>query len=252
MFKGKISYNQIIGLSKSFTMKMLEWKKYDSTSSLAFKNLYEDTLLTDVTLACEGRQKVEGHKVILSACSNFFKKILQENSHPHPLIFLQGLDFENLVLLKKFMYLGKAQIRQENIKTFIKISGNLLNTETTENNKITEKETKGGQESVDTSVKCISEPRCFGELINSSLKEDLLQSKCIDGDRNSVRGNFPTILTNPANVDPIVINTSTVNSTSEKDISPIEFIAKVKMSCLQCKYKTFHSAKLTDNIDKQH
>ena len=134
-------------------MKMLEWKKYDSTSSLAFKNLYEDTLLTDVTLACEGRQKVEGHKVILSACSNFFKEILEEN--PHPLIFLQGLDFDNLVFLKNFMYLGKAQIGQENIKTFIKISGNLLNTENTENTKITEKETKGGQESVDTSVKCI-------------------------------------------------------------------------------------------------
>ena len=233
-------------------MKMLEWKKYDSTSSSAFKNLYEDTLLTDVTLACEGQQKVEGHRVILSACSNFFKEILQENPHPHPLIFLQGIDFHNLVLLKKFMYLGKAQIAHENIKTFIKISGNLLNTETTENTKITREETKGGQESVETSVKCISEPIHFGELINSASKEDLVQSKCIDKDNKLVRGNFPTNLSNPANLDPMVINTSTASSTSKKDISPIEFIAKVKMSCLQCKYKTFDSAKLTDHIDKHH
>ena len=56
-------------------MKILEWKNYDSISSTSFEKLYEDKLLTDVTLACEGNKRLEAHKVILSACSSFFKGI---------------------------------------------------------------------------------------------------------------------------------------------------------------------------------
>ena len=73
-------------------MKRLEWKNYESISSSSFKNLYDDDLFTDVTLACEGNKKIEAHKVILSACSNFFQEILKDNEHPHPLIYMQGID----------------------------------------------------------------------------------------------------------------------------------------------------------------
>ena len=105
----------------------LEWMTYDFASSNAFRNLYENKTLTDVTIACEGNQKIEAHKVVLSACSDFFMKILEENPNPNPLIYLQGITIEDLMVLKKFMYLGKADIEQHLFDSFLKVSKTLLN-----------------------------------------------------------------------------------------------------------------------------
>ena len=107
-------------------MKLIEWGKYDTISNSTFENLYEDELFTDVTLACEGNKKIKAHKIILSVCSNILKEILRDNQHPYPLIYLQGIDSENLVLLKKFMYLGKAIIEQEHFQTFLDMSKTFL------------------------------------------------------------------------------------------------------------------------------
>ena len=62
----------------------------------ALKNLEEDCHFTDVTLACAEGQQLKAHKVILSSCSKFFKNILLNNPHNHPLIYLNDINIENL------------------------------------------------------------------------------------------------------------------------------------------------------------
>ena len=84
----------------------LEWKGFSLTTGKAFQSLFEDEDLTDVTLTCEENASIEAHKVILSSCSEFFAKILRQNPHPHPLVYLQGVCFKDVELLKQFMYLG--------------------------------------------------------------------------------------------------------------------------------------------------
>ena len=69
------------------------WDKFKVSTSEAFKNLIKDTDFTDVTLACEDGKQIKAHKVILSACSPFFKDILIQNPHTHPLIYLKGINF---------------------------------------------------------------------------------------------------------------------------------------------------------------
>ena len=106
---------------------VLEWKSYPFTASRAFQNLFNDIHFTDVTIACEDNQKITAHKVILSECSLFFSKILKGNNSPHPLIYLQGVSIDDLILLKTFMYLGRASVLKEQIESLMKISKSFLN-----------------------------------------------------------------------------------------------------------------------------
>jgi len=96
----------------------LEWNKYKAVAETALQSLYYDEDLTDVTLACEGGHKVLAHKIVLSLCSDFFRKILQENRSSHPLIYLQGVGIEHLELLKKIIYLGYTEVESSKIKEF--------------------------------------------------------------------------------------------------------------------------------------
>merc|ERR1712013_248462 len=51
----------------------LRWNDFESNISVAFRELREEKDFFDVTLACEDSQ-ISAHKVILSACSPFFRR----------------------------------------------------------------------------------------------------------------------------------------------------------------------------------
>ena len=84
-----------------------------------FKTLIKDKSFVDVTLVCEDDKQMVAHKVILSANSIFFKNILTNNHHQHPLIYLSGIFFCDLQSLVKFMYLGEVSIQEKDLKTFL-------------------------------------------------------------------------------------------------------------------------------------
>merc|ERR1712243_134583 len=90
-----------------------------------FGDLREDNDLVDVTLACEDGQQVEAHKVILAASSPFFQKLLGRNKHPHPLIYMRGMKSDDLLAIVDFLYLGEANVFQENLDSFLAIAEDL-------------------------------------------------------------------------------------------------------------------------------
>ena len=57
-----------------------------------------DNEFCDVTLASVDGQKFKAHKVILSASSIFFKKLLVNEKNPHSLIFMRGIENESQLL----------------------------------------------------------------------------------------------------------------------------------------------------------
>ena len=65
----------------------LQWNEFKENVSSAFGDLRQDKEFIDVTLVCEDGQQVEAHKVILTASSPLFQKLLCVKSHPHPLIY---------------------------------------------------------------------------------------------------------------------------------------------------------------------
>ena len=96
----------------------------------AFKNLRSDNDFFDTTLGCyDSRGRVlKAHKVILSACSPFFRNILKMSTgypHPNPFIYLRGVSYNDLQCLLDFMYHGEVKVAQEDLNSFLAIAEEL-------------------------------------------------------------------------------------------------------------------------------
>jgi len=103
----------------------LKWNDFQENAISAFGTLREDREFADVTLACEDGQQVEAHKVILASSSPFFLNLLRRNNHPHPLIYMMGLKSEDLKAMIDFLYIGEANVYQENLDSFLALAEEL-------------------------------------------------------------------------------------------------------------------------------
>ena len=63
--------------------------------------------------------------MILAASSPFFENLLKRNKHPHPLIYMRGVQSLDLVAIIDFLYYGEANVYQENLDTFLAIAEEL-------------------------------------------------------------------------------------------------------------------------------
>jgi len=102
----------------------LKWTDFESNISVAFRELREEKDFFDITLVCDNDQ-IQAHKVILSACSPFFRSILTRNPHPHPLIYLRGVGLSNLQSVLDFMYNGEVNVAQEELNSFLAVAEEL-------------------------------------------------------------------------------------------------------------------------------
>jgi len=102
----------------------LRWNDFESNISGAFRELREDKDFFDVTLACDDEQ-LQAHKVILSACSPFFRTVLRRNRHEHPLLYLKGVKYADLVSVLNFMYHGEVNVAQEELNSFLAVAEDL-------------------------------------------------------------------------------------------------------------------------------
>ncbi|XP_040580531.1 uncharacterized protein [Lepeophtheirus salmonis] len=97
----------------------LKWNNYQSNIVSALGNLKLDEDFVDVTLSCEGRT-IKAHKVILSACSLYFRDVFRETPCNHPIIILKDTQYSDLESLVKYVYQGQVYISQENLSSFLK------------------------------------------------------------------------------------------------------------------------------------
>jgi len=102
----------------------LRWNDFEANVSGAFRELREEKDFFDVTLACEDNQ-LEAHKVIISACSPFFRNVLRRNPHQHPLLYLKGVKYRELVAVLNFMYQGEVNVAQDDLNTFLSVAEEL-------------------------------------------------------------------------------------------------------------------------------
>ena len=107
--------------SEKFSLK---WNDFESNISSAFSELREEKELFDVTLVCEDNQ-IEAHKVVISACSPFFRSILKKTQHSHPLLYLRGVPYSELASVLQFMYRGEVSVAQEHLNSFLSTAEDL-------------------------------------------------------------------------------------------------------------------------------
>ena len=97
----------------------LQWNDYQDNVKNAFASLRGVADFVDVTLACEDGHQIEAHKVILAASSPFFENILKKNKNSHPLIYMRGVKSVDLLAMVDFLYLGEANVLQDNLDSFL-------------------------------------------------------------------------------------------------------------------------------------
>ena len=84
----------------------LRWNDFENNINSAFQELRDDKDFFDVTIACDDEQ-LQAHKVIISACSPFFRNIPRRSPHQHPLLFLKVVKYDVL-----YVHHGEVNIAQ--------------------------------------------------------------------------------------------------------------------------------------------
>jgi len=102
----------------------LRWNDFESNISVAFREIREEKDFFDCTLSC-GSKQIQAHKLILSACSPFFRTVLKQNHHQHPLLYLKGVEFSDLQAVLNFMYHGEVNVAQEELNSFLSVAEEL-------------------------------------------------------------------------------------------------------------------------------
>ncbi|KAH0954990.1 hypothetical protein HN011_003177 [Eciton burchellii] len=104
-----------MGSSQQFSLR---WNNYLKHITCAFDMLRSDEELVDVTLSCEGK-RIRAHKMLLSACSTYFRDLFKENPCPHPVIIFRNVKFDDLSALINFIYQGEVNVLQEQLASFL-------------------------------------------------------------------------------------------------------------------------------------
>jgi len=100
----------------------LQWNDFKDNMQSAFRENRENLDLSDVTLVCKDGQNIEAHKIIISASSPILRDIIMLNKHPHPLIYMRGINAKNMNYIIDFMYYGEVNIFQENLDDFLNLA----------------------------------------------------------------------------------------------------------------------------------
>ena len=115
----------------------LRWNDFQSNISSSFRELREDSEFFDVTLCCNnGTDIIQAHKVVLAACSPFFRKILNhQKSQQNPLLYMKGICLSDLQAILNFIYHGEVNVSTESLDNFLALAEELAIKGLTSNSK---------------------------------------------------------------------------------------------------------------------
>ena len=103
-------------MDKKFNLK---WEDFQPHITNSYTLLRNDSKFCDVTLVSDDQKQISAHKVVLSACSEYFDNILSNNNHKHPLLCLDGVTNEDLRNIVDYIYCGEIEIHKRKLKDFL-------------------------------------------------------------------------------------------------------------------------------------
>ena len=103
----------------------LNWHTYSDHLREMLHNMRISETLTDVTLVCDDQKQFKTHKIVLSACSTVFKNIIDSLPQNTSVIYLRGIQHQEMESILEFMYLGVATFYQERMNEFLNVVKNL-------------------------------------------------------------------------------------------------------------------------------
>ena len=103
----------------------LRWNDFESNASKSFKLFRNESYLHDVTLVSDDYKQIPAHKLVLSACSEYFRNILQQTKQAQPLLCLDGINQTDLQHVLDYVYDGEVKIQQQDLDRFLNIAQRL-------------------------------------------------------------------------------------------------------------------------------
>ena len=103
----------------------LNWHTYSDHLKEMLHDMMKTDELTDVTLVCDDKRQLKAHKIVLSACSSVFKNIIQTLPEKASVIYLRGIQHQEMESILEFMYMGVATFYQERMNDFLNVAKNL-------------------------------------------------------------------------------------------------------------------------------
>ena len=100
----------------------LKWNDFKSNASKTFGLLRDEDFLQDATLVGDDNSQIAAHKLVLSACSEYFKNIFKNNKHSHPLLCLDGVTSLEIKNILDYIYNGEVNIYQEELDRFLEVA----------------------------------------------------------------------------------------------------------------------------------
>ena len=91
----------------------------------SFNELKGSDTFSDVTLVSDDNMKIQAHKLILCAGSEYFRDILSDKTHPHPMLCLDGVSFQNLDWIIRYLYIGEVSVPQSSLQKFLQVANKL-------------------------------------------------------------------------------------------------------------------------------
>ena len=111
-------------MSEKFNLK---WNDFDANVSKSFGRLRNEDYLHDVTLVGDDYTQISAHKLVLSACSEYFQQLFKRSNkiQSHTLLCLEGLSKKDLDNVMNYMYNGEVSIYQEDLDRFLAVAQRL-------------------------------------------------------------------------------------------------------------------------------
>jgi len=228
-------------------MYSLSMNNYQSSTSDAFQLLKQDTDFLDVTLACENGNQVKAHKVVLSSFSSVFQSILKNNHHPHPLLYLTGIEEQDIVNILDFIYLGEIKVAQSHVQKFLNIADKFKINGLTDVDK-KKKNAENISEMDDKSLECNSyeddddENEVVEEYVASVPRIETLESNNIksEDDIKNLEKEY----------------TRSVGMVVDEEISELDPSPSIdqrrKFNCVECDYRATQSSSLKVHVLAKH
>ena len=105
----------------------LQWNDFQVNVSNSFTKLRTDSKFHDVTLVTSDMRQVSAHRLVLSACSEFFRIVFENNcTNNNPLIILENISYEEINLILDYIYEGEINIFQDHLDRFLEIAKKFL------------------------------------------------------------------------------------------------------------------------------
>ncbi|XP_042884786.1 protein abrupt-like isoform X4 [Penaeus japonicus] len=102
----------------------LRWNNHRPNLVTVFSELLTSEALVDVTLATDGHY-IHAHKLVLSACSVYFKDLFGANPCKHPIVILKDIRIDDLKTVIDFIYRGEVNVAQDRLQDVLRTAESL-------------------------------------------------------------------------------------------------------------------------------